>query len=292
MLEQFNSRWAILPLEDTDMIRMNTYYFYHIGSVIHPLRFLKDGAVMTDIIADLYVARDTLVRLFDGFYPLRACTSAGEALHEAIDDVINQYSAEKMEKLSFGEAYTISSAAIRFETILGAEMQTLDTYHASQKALYKTEDLIERAEIVLPEGIRSEVPDETINEIRHAGRCLAFELPTAMGFHIVRATEAVIREYYRVVVGTVPKVKARNWGSYIKFLKAKGADGKIITVLEQIKNTYRNPIVHPEDVLEIEDAIILFGMAQGVIVSMVKDIVARKAAAGKAKLTAVPATAS
>jgi hypothetical protein len=107
----------------------------------------------------------------------------------------------------------------------------------------------------------------------------------------VRATEAVIREYYRAVVGTVPKVKARNWGSYIKLLKTKGADSKIITVLEQIKDTYRNPIVHPGDVLEMEDAIILFGMAQGVIVSMMKDIVTRKAASGKPAL-AVPASAA
>ncbi len=244
---------------------------------------------MSTVILNLYIANNSLERLFDGFYPFKACAPAGDRLYGAVQKVIDKYNAEKMEKLDFADAYGISSTAKEFETILAAEMQTLDTYHASQKALYSTRDLIERAEIVLPETIRADVPGETVAEIQSAGKCLAFELPTACGFHVVRATEAVIREYYKTVVSTVPKVKARNWGSYIRFLKEKNADAKIITVLEQIKDTYRNPIVHPEDVLEMEDAIILFGMAQGVIVSMMKDIATRKAAAGKARLAAVPA---
>ena len=290
MLE--NSSWALLPLGDTDMIRMNPYYFYNLGVVLKPLESLKDGDLMADVIIDLYIANGAVERLFDGFYPFRACVNTGNKLYEAVQAVIDKYNTEKMEKLDFAGSYRITSAAKEFQTILAAEMQTLDTYHASPKALYSTQDLIERAEIILPETTRADVPGETIREIKHAGRCLAFELPTACGFHTVRATEAVIREYYRTVVGTVPKVKARNWGAYIKRLRERNADAKIITVLEQIKDTYRNPIVHPEDVLEMEDAIILFGMAGGVIVSMMKDIASRKAAAGKAKLSAVPSTAS
>jgi hypothetical protein len=259
--------------------------------VLNPLQAIEDSDNLADVIIDLYIARNALDGLFNGFYPFRACVKAGGDLRQAIGEAIEQYNEDKTAKVDAYLSYRITNAAKQFQTILAAEMQTLDTYHASQKALYSTQDLIERAEIVLPETIREAVPEETINEIRAAGKCLAFELPTACGFHIVRATEAVIREYYRAVVGTVPKVKARNWGSYIKLLKTKGADSKIITVLEQIKDTYRNPIVHPGDVLEMEDAIILFGMAQGVIVSMMKDIVTRKAASGKPAL-AVPASAA
>jgi hypothetical protein len=288
MLE--NPSWAILPLKDADMIRISPYYFYGMGVALNPLKSLKADAPMHTAIVTLYIASNTLERLFDGFYPFKACVNAGNRLYEVLQEVIDKYNTEKPDTLDASFSYRITSAANEFETILAAEMQTLDTYHASQKALYSTRDLIERAEIVLPETVRAEVPGETITEIQSAGKCLAFELPTACGFHIVRATEAVIREYYRAVVGTVPKVKARNWGSYIRFLKEKGADAKIITVLEQVKDTYRNPIVHPEDVLEMEDAIILFGMAQGVIISMMKDIAIRKAAAGKKALAAVPAT--
>jgi hypothetical protein len=276
------------------MIRMNPYYFYNLGLVLNPLQSINAEDEISPIIVDLYIARNALDTLFSGFYPFRACVNTGNELQEAISEIIKLYNEDKSAKVDAYHSYRITSTANRFQTILAAEMQTLDTYHASQKALYSTQDLIERADIVFPEAIRTSVPAETVEEIRAAGRCLAFELPTACGFHIVRATEAVIREYYRSIVGTVPKVKARNWGSYIKFLKQKGADSKITTVLEQVKDTYRNPIIHPEDVLEMEDAIILFGMAQGVIVSMMKDIATRRAAAGKPAAVlpvASPATA-
>ena len=278
--------WAILPLRGTSMIRMNPHYFYSLGLSLNPLQSIATDDEIASIVIDLYVARNALDGLFNGFYPFRACVKAGDDLRQIISEIIDQYNQDKSAKVDAYSSYRLTSTASRFQTILAAEMQTLDTYHASQKALYSTQDLIERAEIVFPETIRSTVPQETINEVRAAGRCLAFELPTASGFHIVRATEAVIRDYYRAIVGTVPKLKARNWGAYIKFLKQKGADAKITTVLEQMKDTYRNPIVHPEDVLEMEDAIILFGMAQGVIVSMMKDIATRRAAAGKP--TALP----
>jgi hypothetical protein len=276
--------------EEVSVIRIDPYYFYRLGLSLNPLTELEAESPLQDAILDLYIARRTLEQLFDGFYPFRACVNAGHTLLENVERVIEKYNADKTAKLESYDAYRISSPLKEFQTVLVAEMRTLDTYHASQKALYSTQDLIERAEIVLPETIRGTVPEETINEIRAGGKCLAFELPTACGFHIVRATEAVIREYYQTVVGTVPKVKARNWGSYIKLLKDRGADGKITTVLEQIKDTYRNPIVHPEDVLEMEDAIILFGMAQGVIVSMMKDIATRRAASGKSTALPLPAT--
>ena len=286
MLE--NSSWAILPLKGAEMIRINPYYFYSLGVSLHPLQNVKEGDAMIDTVIQFYIASNALERLFDGFYPFKTCAASGNRLYDVLQEVIEKYNSEKTETLDSSFAFRVTSAFKDFQTILAAEVQMFDTYHASQKALYSTQDLIERAEIVLPESIRAEVPQETIAEIQNAGKCLAFELPTACGFHVVRATEAVIREYYRTVVGTLPKVKSRNWGSYIKFLRLKGADSKIITVLEQMKDTYRNPIVHPEDVLEMEDAIILFGMAQGVIVSMVKDMTTRKATAGKAKLAAVP----
>jgi len=37
--------------------------------------------------------------------------------------------------------------------------------------------------------------------LKEAGRCLAFDLPTACAFHICRATEALMLTYYEALTG-------------------------------------------------------------------------------------------
>ena len=105
---------------------------------------------------------------------------------------------------------------------------------------------------------------------------MAFDLPTSAAFHILRATEALITEYYGVVVGYKPKMKSRNWERYIEHLRKHGGNPKILLALDQIREMHRNPIIHPEDFLSDDEAVTLFGVAQGVIVAMAVDIEKRK----------------
>src|SRR5258708_11784859 len=124
-------------------------------------------------------------------------------------------------------------------------MQSLSTYFVSRKLGYETPLLIEEAENLLPESIREAIP-EAIPDLQQAGKCIAFDIPTAAGFHIIRATEGVIRLYYRHVVGTLPKPKMRNWGAYNKVLEQRGADKRITGFLDHIREYHRNPVLHPE----------------------------------------------
>ena len=45
--------------------------------------------------------------------------------------------------------------------------------------------------------MRGDVPPFAINEFQAAGRCLAFGLCSASGFHSARAVECLLREYHR-----------------------------------------------------------------------------------------------
>jgi hypothetical protein len=100
------------------------------------------------------------------------------------------------------------------------------------------------------------------------------------GYSIMRAIDAVMRSYYRAVVGVEPKKKFRNWGAYISRLKTcPAADPKIIDFLGQIKESYRNPVLHPEQNLSADDAQILFGVAISVI-SMMGHAIERLTAKG------------
>ena len=139
----------------------------------------------------------------------------------------------------------------------------------SQKLAYETRVLIEEAERILPSSIVTFLPVGVIEEIRQSGRCVAFDIPTAATFHIIRATECVIRMYYEHVVGKPPKVKSRNWGAYIKTLRESGrAKPEIISVLDHIREVYRNPILHPEVTLTPEEAQVILGICASAICQM------------------------
>jgi hypothetical protein len=154
--------------------------------------------------------------------------------------------------------------------VLNTELGQLDTYFVSRTGIYSTPELIERADEQFAPNIRERFPESTRLDIRQAGRCLAFELPTAAGFHIMRATESILREYYDIYVGKKPKT--RNWGRYIADLKRTKANPKTVAVIDQIRDLHRNPTIHPETVLSSSEALILFGIAQSAIIAMMEDM--------------------
>ena len=170
------------------------------------------------------------------------------------------------------EASRFSHAVREFETVFSAELQALTAYVVSQKGIFSTPDLVERAEHILPEAVRKLLPSQAMTDLRQAGRCLAFDLPTAAGFHLLRATEAVIRAYYTVVVKRPPTPLSRNWGPYIRILRRHDADPKILAVLEHIRALYRNPIIQPDAVLSLEEVTTLFGLVQSAILAMARDM--------------------
>ena len=202
----------------------------------------------------------------------------GSELLAAIDGV-NQWFAgatkeqygEKIEPPDVAFRQVIAKAK-QFETVLSAELETLATYHATQKGIYSTSDLIERAENVFPSSVTRKLGAAVVEEIRQSGRCLAFDNATACGFHIMRATEAVLHGYYLAVCKPKPRPKARleNWGAYIAELrKSKDQDvQEVVALLQQIKDQHRNLIMHPEVALSPDQAFTLFEIAQGAIIAM------------------------
>lgn len=135
--------------------------------------------------------------------------------------------------------------------MLIAELQTFAAYQVSQKGIYSTADLVDRAENVFAEDVRSLIGQTARDDVNQAGRCLALDLPTASGFHIMRATETVLKAYGKQFQ---TKPKTRNWHSYITALKATNASPKALAVLDQIRDLHRNPTLHPEVVLSSEEA--------------------------------------
>jgi hypothetical protein len=112
---------------------------------------------------------------------------------------------------------------------------------------------------------------EAVSDMRAAGRCIAFDLGTAAGFHIMRATELVLRRYFDEVTGNAERPKTNNIGDYLRVLddQDKGKK-KTRATLRQIKDLHRNELIHPEVTLTLDEAIALLGIAQSAIVAMLQ----------------------
>jgi hypothetical protein len=261
---------------------VNEYEMYELATFVHPLTILDDDTKYSQCWWSLWGARQVLNDTFNVRRPLSFSKPAADALHIAInaflpskfEDAIAKFpTAEKPEDPSVGWlGHSIREAAKNFETVLAAETKAMDTYLVSQKGSYKTSDLIARAHIALPATIIPEVPEQCIVDFNEAGKCIAFDVATGAAFHLMRATETVIRKYYKVVVGKEPKQKMRNWGAYIGNLKECNAEQKVTDLLEHIRVAYRNPILHPEENFTPEKSLVLFGISVSAISLMVEEI--------------------
>lgn len=265
-------------------------FFYLLGARLNALAAMDaEGNDRYKIFLTAYQARQQVETLFVSFPYLTVCRAAGDELVAAADKWEKSWMAEPEEKpIALMERIQIRQMATKakaFETILTAELQILDTYHPLQKGIYSTRDLIAQAECTLPEAIRKRLTTDVVEEIRQSGRCLAFDNATASGFHIMRATEALMHQYYLTVCKPKPPPKDRldNWGEYLTALRActNPHAHEVAALLQQIKNQHRNPIMHPEVVLTVEEAFTLFEVAQAAIIAMASKLRPPKAAQAK-----------
>jgi hypothetical protein len=270
-------RWWLCRIEGIAMKRVNGHRFYELAVKVHPLTELKPDGELKEHFFALYEARDAILDLFQAM-PLRICHAPALKITGAIDSILPRdwkeaiKSIESEDKLGY-VTYTISEAAREFETVLAAEVPNLDTYLVSQKGTHSTPDLIERAEIMFPESIRKRLPAVAINDIRHAGRCLALDNPTASVFHVLRAVESVMAEYFNLVTGKPMPTRMRNWGIYLKSLaKHPDSSPKVVAFLDHLRDNYRNPILHPDVLVSEDEAEAFLGAAISGIRMLVLEI--------------------
>lgn len=270
---QFQRRPAVLC--GGTMIRISLAYPYDIGRVFYRLReVMKEGVPLSSARFALSEAEDHLAELFHPkaiyFQALRGALARANVLYEAIKKLTTD--ADQSRKLDFLDVYSVTNAMDNFEPVLKAELHASDSYFVSKKGGYDTLDLIAQAEVLFPPELPDKVP-EAVRDIQECGRCIAFELGTAAGFHILRANEAVLLRYWDAVTAGEARPRNRNLGNYIKKLDELGAgEEKVRATLRQIKDLHRNTLIHPEDVLTTEEAIDLLGIIRSAISAMLKSI--------------------
>jgi hypothetical protein len=279
------------------MQRVNEFTFYDLAMKIHPLVELSTDVKFSGVWFAWWEARSALSTICQQ-RPLSVSVGAASKLYREItvflpekwDDVIAKFPADASaeESIALWRLRSLKEAAKEFETVLAAECQVLDTYFVSKKGAYSTADLVERAHISFPPAILKQLPEQARNDFDQAGKCIALDVPTAAAFHLMRGTETVIRIYYKQITGKEPKKKMRNWHAYIKWLEEAKAKPEITSFLDHLRVSYRNPVLHPEDNVTEDQAIVLFGACVSVVMLMIEEVI--RLSAKSATPLAFPAT--
>lgn len=140
---------------------------------------------------------------------------------------------------------------------LDAEIRGVEAFITSPKR-YDVDNLLNNINSLFTPSVFDEFHDIAKIDFIEAGKCVAFERPTAAAFHILRATEANLRHYYETMVKQ-NRIKSRMWGPIVQDLRNKTKTKKHIALnnhLDNIRVSFRNPTQHPEalyDIHEVQD---------------------------------------
>jgi len=134
----------------------------------------------------------------------------------------------------------------------------------------------------------------TTENIEEAAKAWVVDRPTAVGFHMMRSVECVLRQYKQLVTGQgfsfVDKrgtTQYQGFGTLVGDLNLKLEDSKknkspfgklelVIGILRPLGRLYRDPLSHPElKKLDEEDAKLAFGQGISAISTMVQDALDR-----------------
>jgi hypothetical protein len=219
------------------VLRVDEFIFYDLSVKVHGLTELEEKETpYNDLVWVLYSARGGLDQIFKS-RPLHFSAQSAIDLYNRINSIIPmdfnemvfKIDPEESEKISSWDVSRIKRDAENFERALKTECSVMDAYYVVKKGAFSTKDLVESAHFQIPMPSRSLIPQITRDDFDQAGKCLAFDVYTAAAFHLLRRTEAVVREYYELVVPGTKKAapKMRNWGTYIRLLRNNGAPSQL-----------------------------------------------------------------
>lgn len=175
--------------------------------------------------------------------------------------------------LAQAEYIELSNGKDSFEKNFERERHNVDIFVVLPKGVYSTRLLIEKPQNKFPEEVRSVFSDLMLYDLSQAGRCLAFEIPTAVAFHTFRATEEMMLLYYKTLAKQDWPYNQHDWGRYITELNALSKVSRDVTTrLEEIRKFERNPSIHPDAIVSLNRAPILFELCSGVIYTMAEEV--------------------
>ncbi len=174
-----------------------------------------------------------------------------------------------------------SDLSTKIEKALQAVDKTLDSELLIKKAYiltekrFKLEYLLDDFGSLLAKDVFEKLPDIVQYDLNEAGKCIAFKRSTAAAFHLLRATEGTLRQYYSLLVKRNKlKEHEQMWGRMIEQLKKHRTKPpkKLLDSLDNIRYNDRNPTFHPMAKYDLDEAQNLLGVCIDSINQIMKDM--------------------
>jgi hypothetical protein len=272
-----------------DVEKVNAYWFYDLARELRAVAALPDDGDANSAMMPIINARWRMINLVTKGdpIPLGVSKASAQGLLTHLENCFSHFMVDdgqggkKFQWPNDGDKvpgylyFSFRFDLERFETIFSAEMGDAATYFVPRRGIYNTAALVDAAHETFPPELREIIPEKTKLEWNSAGRCLAFNLCSASGFHVARAVEGAMEIYYEAFVGKTPK--ELSWGKYLEDLEgvAKRDDlpaEKTLAAIRQMKDDYRNPLMHPRVVLTESEARILFSNGESIIMAMAGEL--------------------
>lgn len=157
--------------------------------------------------------------------------------------------------------------------VLKYEATNLRAYIISDKRL-DVNKLLSDVSTLFPKNVFYSLPDVAQYDFTQAGKCIAFEVPTAAAFHILRGTEDVLRSYYSALLPSAVPSPNLLWGPMVTALRGMATDSppkELLDNLDNIRVSFRNPTQHPDKRYDLDEVQDLFNLCVDVVNRVAKD---------------------
>ena len=176
--------------------------------------------------------------------------------------------------LTVDEASNLHEIMDDLRKTLSAESEGKVAFIVTDKRIDVNKLLSDVSALMAP-GVFDSLSDIARYDFTEAGKCISFERPTAAAFHLLRGTEAVLRDFYCSVV--LRKRVKLLWGPIIESLRKRKVPppAPLLDHLDNIRRSFRNPTQHPDKIYDIQEVQDLFSLCIEVVNRMVPLIVKR-----------------
>jgi hypothetical protein len=255
------------------MIRISLPYVFNLSEQLEPLASLSPKDVVNDKVFELWTAQSALESLLSGSVFSANMRSSRKLASDLVEPLKRQTDIDgDWSKELGGMANYISQHFAQFKTALVAEIGTFPAYFVDQKGSFDSITLLDEPWRIFPADLWTKVPEARF-DVAEAGKALCYELSTACGMHVFRVVESVLRRYYTQVTDGKAQPKVRNIAVYINAMRqAKCGDEKVLGVLDHLSKLHRNPLMHPDAALTLDEAISTIGMAHSALTAMLQTL--------------------
>lgn len=218
---------------------------------------------------------------------------AFDAAQELVKQLRGLIVKNPFPSLDDSEKRTLNYMLLTFRDRFSVNIGKLYTYVLEDKGGRSIKNLWLKPLSLLDDVVIPHLSDFVKTNIAEAAKCWVVDRPTAVGFHMMRSVECVLRVYKKLVTAKDAQwidkrgtVHYDGFGALITDLtseleavkRARAQFGQlalIIGILQPLSKLYRDPLAHPElKELGEEDAKLAFEQGLTAIARMVRDSLA------------------